>query len=190
MIIGASLLALSALCADAPVTLDDLKKLAITCFVPAWLPDGFHLTDVGITSDDPDEPAGIHCSLPLYSLEYGDGKKATFAVESAREGIGDRNLLGTEDADEAEIQSPVGPVYIIYTPKGKEGRKKEIRSNWAKDGNMKAETAVNETAHPVLGRFHGFTATGITVVEFTRIIESLHPVKSPPSSPPPTSPAP
>jgi hypothetical protein len=31
-------------------------------------------------------------------------------------------------------------------------------------------------SHPVLGRFHGFSATGITVAEFTKIIQSLHPL--------------
>ena len=61
--------------------------------------------------------------LPLYSLEYGDGGKGTFTVESAREGIGDRNLLDTEDADETQIESLFGPMYLIYTPKGKTGHK-------------------------------------------------------------------
>ena len=174
--LAALLIPLSALCASAPATLDDLKKLEITCFVPSYLPAGFRLEGVEITYDDIQEYEDKNRPLPLYSVEYGNGRKATFTIESAREGIGDRNLLGTEDADEKEIESPFGPMYLIYTPKGKNGRKIEIKTNWASDANMKAEKAKDQLAHPVLGRYHGFSATGITVAEFTRIIKSLHPI--------------
>jgi len=39
---------------------------------------------------------------------------------------------------------------------------------------MNAEKGKGPDSHPVLGRFHGFSATGITVAEFTKIIQSLH----------------
>jgi hypothetical protein len=69
-------------------------------------------------------------------------------------------------------------MYLIYTPKGqgKGGRKKEIKANWATDANMKAENAKSLT-HPILGRYHGFSSTGITVAEFDKIITSLHPIR-------------
>ena len=176
IILWALLIPLPALSASAPATLDDLKKLEITCFVPSYLPHGFRLEGVEITYDEIQEYEDKNRPLPLYSLEYGNGRKATFTIESAREGIGDRNIMGTEDADETEIESPFGPMYLIYTPKGKSGRKIEIKGNWASDANMKAEKAKDQLAHPVLGRYHGFSATGITVTEFTRIIKSLHPI--------------
>jgi len=172
----ALLFPLSALSASAPATLDDLKKLEITCFVPSYLPHGLRLEGVEITYDEIQEYEDKNRPLPLYSVEYGNDRGATFTIESAREGIGDRNIMGTEDADETEIESPFGPMYLIYTPKGKGGRKIEIKANWASDANMKAEKAKDQMAHPVLGRYHGFSATGITVAEFAKIIKSLHPI--------------
>ncbi|PYI93286.1 MAG: hypothetical protein DME97_05985 [Verrucomicrobia bacterium] len=70
-------------------------------------------------------------------------------------------------------------MYLIYSPKGqgKAGRKKEIKANWASDVNMKSEEAKNPKGHPVLGRYHGFSATGITVAEFEKIINSLKPIR-------------
>jgi hypothetical protein len=62
-------------------------------------------------------------------------------------------------------------------PKGKSGRKIEILTNWVRDANMTADDAKSGGGHPVLGRFHGFCATGITVAEFTKIVQSLHPVR-------------
>ncbi len=41
---------------------------------------------------------------------------------------------------------------------------------------MKAEKAKDPQGHPTLGRFHGFSASGITVAEFTEIVQSLHPI--------------
>ncbi len=69
-------------------------------------------------------------------------------------------------------------MYLIYTPKGQgnAGRKKEIKANWAGDANMKAENA-KALVHPILGRYHGFSATGITVAEFEKIINSLKPIR-------------
>jgi hypothetical protein len=114
--------------------------------------------------------------LPLYSIQYGNGWSATFTIESAREGIGDRNIMADEEnAEETEIKSPFGPMYLIYRPKGKDGRKAEIIANWVTDPNMNDEKGKGPDSHPVLGRFHGFSATGITVTEFTKIIQSLQP---------------
>ncbi|PYI99779.1 MAG: hypothetical protein DMF00_09985, partial [Verrucomicrobia bacterium] len=63
-------------------------------------------------------------------------------------------------------------------PKGKNGRKDEIKANWVSDANMNAETGKSPDSHPILGRFHGFSATGITLAEFTKIIQSLHPIRT------------
>ena len=164
----------------APAKLDDLKKLEIICFVPSYLPEGFKLKNVEITYDEIQEYEDKNRPLPLYSVEYGNGRKATFWIESAREGIGDRNVMGEEDTEETEISSSFGPMYLIYRPKGKTGRKIKIQSNWARDANMNAENGQG-AAHPTLGRFHGFSATGITVAEFAKIIKSLHPIN--PNSP-------
>jgi hypothetical protein len=171
-------------CAKPHATLDGLKKLEILCFVPSYLPKGFRLKSVTITYDEPgpDENSAGH--FPLYYLEYSKspsrtGGSASFTVDCAREGIGDRNLMETEDSEETEIMSPFGPMYLIYTPKGKgkDGRKTEIKANWASDANMKAENAKDPKAHPILGRYHGFSSTGITVAEFGKIINSLHPLE-------------
>jgi hypothetical protein len=204
-----------------PTTLDDLKKLDILCYVPSWLPKGFRLRSVTITYDEPGPDENSVGRFPLYSIEYGNGPispkdtsaqwsdrtgGATFTIESAREGIGDRNLLDTEDSEEITITSPFGPMYLIYTPKakGKGGVKVEIKANWAADPNMKREYGsererpdrgperspggrdsrgdearqhAKKLVHPILGRYHGFSATAITVAEFEKIIKSLHPIR-------------
>ena len=159
-------------------TLADLKKLEILCYVPGWLPKGFKLKSVAITYDEPGPDEGSVGRFPLYYLEYGNNHGASFTVDSAREGIGDRNLMGTEDSEETTITSPFGPMYLIYTPKGqgKEGRKKEIKANWASDANMQAENA-KALVHPILGRYHGFSSTGLSLYEFEKIIASLHPIR-------------
>src|SRR6266496_1316075 len=175
-VVSAFLFSSLALCSSA-ATLDDLKKLEIICFVPSYLPEGFRLKNAEITYDDagPDEKKELR--FPLYSLEYGDSGKRTFSIESAREGIGDRNIMEDEEnAEETEIKTPLGPMYLIYRPKGKEGRKDEIKANWVEDSNMKAEKAKDPQGHPSLGRFHGFSASGITLAEFTKIVQSLHPI--------------
>jgi hypothetical protein len=123
------LLAQPAQSARGPGTIEDLKKIEIICFVPTWLPKGFKVESVAIIFDEPgpDEGGG---RFPLYSISYTNGRGHTFSIDCAREGIGDRNLLGTDDSEDAEIPSPLGRMFIIYTPKGKAGRKTEIRSNW------------------------------------------------------------
>jgi hypothetical protein len=176
-VLTAFLFSSPAYCSSA-ATLDDLKKLEIICFVPSFLPQGFRLKTAEITYDDvgPDENKAQR--FPLYSLEYGDAGNGTFSIESAREGIGDRNIMEDEEnAEETEIKTPLGPMYLIYRPKGKEGRKDEIKANWVDDSNMNAEKAKDPQGHPTLGRFHGFSATGITVAEFTKIVQSLHPIR-------------
>ena len=174
---GAFLFPFLDLCSFA-TSLDDLKGLEITCFVPSYLPQGLRLKKVEVTYDEVASDEDQNHPLPLYSIDYGNGWNATFTVESAREGIGDRNIMSDEEnAEETQIKSPLGPMYLIYRPKGKDGRKGEIIANWVTDSNMNAEHAKAPNSHPVLGRFHGFSATGITLAEFTKIIQSLHPVR-------------
>lgn len=160
-------------------TLEQLKTLEILCYIPSWLPKGFKLKSIALTYDEPGPDEGSVGRFPLYFIDYAGPGGTSFSIDSAREGIGDRNLLDTEDSDETQITSPFGPLYIIYTPKGQgnAGRKKEIRANWASDSNMKAEKAKDPHAHPILGRYHGFSATGITVAEFEKIINSLKPIR-------------
>ncbi|HZR05811.1 MAG TPA: hypothetical protein VFA61_08295 [Candidatus Udaeobacter sp.] len=133
---------------------------------------------VDITYDEPG-PNEPKRRFPLYSIVYGNDPQAgaTFSIESAREGIGDRNIMEEENTEETEIESPLGPMDLIYRPKGKNGRKDEIKANWVEDSNMKAESAKDPQGHPTLGRFHGFSATGITLAEFSKIVQSLHPVQ-------------
>ena len=159
-------------------TLDDLKNLDIICFVPSYLPKGFRLKSVEITYDQIQEYEDKNHPLPLYSVVYDSDRGAKFWIDSAREGIGDRNIMEEENAEETEIQSPLGRMYLIYRPKGKNGRKIEIDANWQGDANMTAEKSKDRLAHPVLGRYHGFSASGITLAEFAKIIKSLHPVRS------------
>ena len=162
---------------SSAATLDDLKQLEITCYVPSYLPQGLRLQNVEVTYDEIQENEDQNHPLPLYSIQYGNGWNATFTIESAREGIGDRNIMADEEnAEETEIKSPFGPMDLIYRPKGKDGRKAEIIANWVNDPNMNNERSKGPDSHPVLGRFHGFSATGITVAEFTKIIQSLHPI--------------
>jgi hypothetical protein len=161
-------------------TLEDLKKLEIICFVPSYLPKDFRLKNVQIYYDDIGPDEGVGRRLPLYGIEWGNGSSgtgggSTFSIDSAREGIGDRNIMEEEDTEETELQTFFGPTYLIYRPKGK-GKKIEIRSNWMSDANMIAEKAKDESGHPILGRYHGFTGTGMTVAEFDKIVQSLHPI--------------
>ena len=168
---------LSSMANSSAATLDDLKQLDISCYVPSYLPQGLRLKDIEITYDEIQENEDQNHPLPLYSIQYGNGWSATFTIESAREGIGDRNLMADETNSEGtEIKSPFGPMYLIYRPKGKDGRKDEIIANWVSDANMNAEKNKGPASHPVLGRFHGFSATGISVPEFTKIIQSLRPI--------------
>jgi hypothetical protein len=170
-------------------TLDDLKKLEIICFVPSYLPDGFRLQKVDITYEDMDgQTDNAKQTVPLYSVEYGNDRKATFSIESAWEGIGDRNIMdGEENAEETEITSPFGPMYLIYRPKGKDGVKDEIIANWVSDANINADKSTDPLTHPTLGRYHGFSATGITLAEFGKIIQSLHPVRGQTATATPTT---
>jgi len=125
---------------SSAATLGDLKQLEITCYVPSYLPQGLRLKNVEITYDEIHENEDHNHPLPLYSIQYGNGWNATFTIESAREGIGDRNIMADEkNAEETEIKSPFGPMYLIYRPKGKDARKTEIIANWVSDRNMNEE---------------------------------------------------
>jgi hypothetical protein len=175
--VPSTLLFLSPMVPCSAATLGDLKQLEVTCYVPSYLPQGLRLKNIDITYDEIQENQDQNHPLPLYSIQYGNGWNATFTIESAREGIGDRNIIADEEnAEETEIKSPFGPMYLIYRPKGKDGRKAEIIANWVSDPNMNDEKAKAPNSHPVLGRFHGFSATGITIAEFTKIVQSLHPI--------------
>jgi hypothetical protein len=175
---------------SSAATLDDLKQLEITCYVPSYLPQGLRLKKIEVTYDEIQEYQDQNRPLPLYSIEYSNGWNARFTIESAREGIGDRNIMPDEQGtEETEIKSPFGPMYLIYRPKGKDGRKIEIIANWVSDPNMNAEKAKDKAAHPVLGRYHGFSGTGITVAEFTKIVQSLHPIRGDKVPIPSTTPA-
>ena len=176
---------------SSAATLDDLKQLEITCYVPSYLTKGLRLQNVEITYDEAQQNEDPNHPLPLYSIQYGNGWNATFTIESAREGIGDRNIMDDEEnAEETEIKWPFGQMDLIYRPKGKDGRKDEIIANWVSDPNMNEEKSKSPDSHPALGRFHGFSATGITLAEFTKIIQSLHPIgdnKAPISRPTPAT---
>jgi hypothetical protein len=190
-VLGVFILPLSAVHSTPELTLDDLRKLEIICFVPSYLPEGFRLQRVDITYDDVHEASDdVKHRLPLYSIVYSNDTQsgATFSIESAREGIGDRNIMADEEkTEETEIQSLLGPMYLIYRPKGKSGRKDEIIANWVSDVNMNAEKTKGAQNHPVLGRFHGFSATGITLAEFVKIVQSLHPIRDEQAATPATS---
>jgi hypothetical protein len=182
--IGLAAISLSILCAPLaqgedeikPVSLDELKTLPIICFVPAYLPKDFKFKAAKIIYEtDQDQ------RVPTYAVEWANSSGSSFSIDSAWEGIGDRNIMETEDSEDAEFQSPLfGRVYIVYTPKGKGGAKKEIRSNWVEDANMQTDKAKNgKTVVPTaLGRFHGFTGTKMSVAEFSKIVNSLHPIKN------------
>ena len=165
-----------------PASLDDLKKLNIICFVPSYLPKNFKLKSAHITTEDNVVEGQAPEKVPTYDIEWSGPNGASFSIESAWEGIGDRNIMETEDSEEAEFQSPLfGRVYIIYTPKGKgdAGVKKEILSNWVEDANMQKQPHDGGAiTHAGLGRFHGFTGKKLTVAEFTKIVNSLHPVNA------------
>src|SRR5438093_2793411 len=142
-VLCAFVFSVSAVHSTPELTLDDLRRLEIICFVPSYLPKGFRLQRVDITYDElHEEFDDIQHQLPLYSIVYSNDsdRGATFSIESAREGIGDRNIMVDEvAAEEMEIQTPLGPMYLIYRPKGKSGRKDEIIANWVSDAEMNAE---------------------------------------------------
>src|SRR6266480_6895192 len=96
-VLCAFVFSVSAVHSTPELTLDDLKKLDIICFVPSYLPKGFRLKSVEITYDEIQEYEDKNHPLPLYSVVYESGPSgigssgASFWIDSAREGIGDRN---------------------------------------------------------------------------------------------------
>jgi hypothetical protein len=163
-----------------PASLDDLKKLEIICFVPSYLPTDFKLKSAQIITEENAIEGQAPEKVATYAIEWSGPNGAAFSIESAWEGIGDRNIMETEDSEEAEFQSPLfGRVYIIYTPKGKSeaGVKKEILSNWVEDANMQTQPHGGPITHAGLGRFHGFTGRRMTVAEFSKIVNSFHPIR-------------
>jgi len=181
-----SLLYLLSLLAIAPAwaapksaTLEDLKKLPIICLVPKWLPEGYQLRSVKIDRDDRDgikDPKAP--GFATYDLEYSNGKKGSFTIESARWGIGDRNLDDSPSAEEGQFKTKAfGDIYTVYSPKGKTGVKKRIAANWILDANWRAEEKKNKGGICILGRAHGVSGFNMTLEEFEKIVQSLHPVK-------------
>ncbi len=172
--------------APKSTTLDDLKKLDIICLVPGWLPESYRLKQVEIHDENADGNEDAKGKFPAYSLEYRNGKKGKFTIESARIGIGDRNLDQDERAEESKFDTKrYGTVYIIYFPPGKSGVKHRIVANWIEDENWKSEKAKGENATRIKGRYHGLSGFGMTLAEFEKIVQSLHPVreKAPESKP-------
>ena len=165
-----------------PASLDDLKKLNIICFVPSYLPKDFKFKSASILYEDDQGEGHPARKVATYGIEWAGPNDSGFSIDSAWEGIGDRNIMDTEDSEDGQFDTSLfGTVYFVYTPKGTSasGVKKEIRANWVEDANMKADKAKDgEMAHPVLGRFHGFTGTNMTVAEFEKIINSLHPIRT------------
>src|SRR3954469_4584623 len=171
-----ALLFFSPMVVCSAATLDDLKQLEITCYVPSYLTKGLRLQNVEITYDEIQENEDQNHPLPIYSIRYGNGWNATFTIESAREGIGDRNIMDDEqNAEETEIKSPFGPMYLIYRPKGKDGRKHEIIANWVSDPNMNDEKAKGPDSHPLLGRFHGFRQLALRLRSLPRSFSHFTP---------------
>ena len=57
-------------------SLKDLKKLDIICFVPGWLPKGYHLSRVYLDYTDTDGLDNSNAKgYVAYQVEYSDGRK-------------------------------------------------------------------------------------------------------------------
>ena len=67
------LLLLWSIAPSSGATLDDLKQLEITCYIPSYLPQGLRLKNVEITYDEVQEYEEQNRPLPLYSMQYGNG---------------------------------------------------------------------------------------------------------------------
>ena len=87
-----------------PASLDDLKKLDIICFAPAYLPKDFKFKDAKIIYEDDPNEGHQGRKVVTYAIEWSNSKNASFSIDSAWEGIGDRNIMETEDSEEAELQ--------------------------------------------------------------------------------------
>src|SRR5436853_2983959 len=67
-VLCAFVFSVSAVHSTPELTLDDLRRLEIICFVPSYLPKGFRLQRVDITYDElHEEFDDIQHQLPLYS---------------------------------------------------------------------------------------------------------------------------
>src|ERR1700760_3106231 len=74
-------------------SLDDLKKLNITCFIPAYLPKDFKFKKANITYEDNTSEGGQTEKMATYDAEWSNPRNSKFTIESAWEGIGDRNIM-------------------------------------------------------------------------------------------------
>src|SRR5438093_13425681 len=98
-VLCAFVFSVSAVHSTPELTLDDLRKLEIICFVPSHLPEGFRLQRVDITFDElHEESDDMKHQLPLYSIVYSNDPQrgATFSIESECKGIGDANVNASE----------------------------------------------------------------------------------------------
>src|SRR5207237_9781080 len=103
-VVPGALLFLWPMVLSSAATLDDLKQLEITCYVPSYLPQGLRLQNVEVTYEEIQEKENQNHPLPLYSIQYGNGWNATFTIESARDAVGDRNTrLNAENAEVTEL---------------------------------------------------------------------------------------
>src|SRR5207244_13161069 len=90
--LGSILLALPTLSWNT-ATLDDLKKLEITYFVPSYLPKGFELKKVEITQEDVGRlEDGKTYKEPKYWIQWREGKR-TFSIGCAADGNRGRKVL-------------------------------------------------------------------------------------------------
>ena len=99
---------------------------------------------------------------------------ATFSIESAREGIGDRNIMEEEDTEETEIQTPPGPMDFIFRRRGREGLRKGFRGNGGGEGKREGEKSKKARSNQFLAGNKGFSGTGIWVGGFWRTVKSLN----------------
>jgi alpha-L-fucosidase len=82
---------LSAVRSTQELTLDDLRKLEIICFVPSHLPKDFRLQRVDITYDElHEEFDDMKHQLPLYSIVYSNDSESPVVTEINLDGV-DKN---------------------------------------------------------------------------------------------------
>jgi thioredoxin-related protein len=100
-VLYAFVFSLSAVRSTPELTLDDLRKLEIICFVPSYLPKDFRLQRVDITCDELheefDDPKH---QLPLYSIVYSnDPQRGGFNLQiaSTHYGFADFTLAKQEN---------------------------------------------------------------------------------------------
>src|SRR5207253_2241871 len=79
-----------------PASLDDLKKLNIICFVPAYLPKDFKLKNAKIIYEDDPNEGHQGQKVVTYAIEWSNSRNASFSIDSSWAGIGDPNMTVAE----------------------------------------------------------------------------------------------